>query len=257
MGRCSGELIIDVSPASLRMLIDFPNVEECNQFVMSSEIEAFYLSQYKVSTLADLFPHMKNWFDYGDNKQCNEGGFIDDFCHFSKEGCPHGIVLDKRTKNAIRTGLRFTGKSNMAYASTKFVLMAMAHVDPELPNLRPDWHQFIHRELVNSLSHTKTDLQSRGKFREGWFALVEMMKANHLSKKNLDVSQSQLLLEDPRNAFQDTLQARWDAEKGELVRETEQLKGELAKAKGQAVEAEEKSKNLLQEKELLKEEFRK
>ncbi|KAL2650805.1 hypothetical protein R1flu_018933 [Riccia fluitans] len=71
----------------------------------------------------------------------------------------------------------------------------------------------------------------------------------------VNVSKSRLLLEDSCNAFQDTFQARWDGEKGELVRETQQLKGELAKAKGQAVEAEEKSKNLIQEKELLKEEF--
>ncbi|KAL3698115.1 hypothetical protein R1sor_012191 [Riccia sorocarpa] len=113
------------------------------------------------------------------------------------------------------------------------------------------------QELVNSLGHYKLDAQSKSKFREGWISCVEIVKTYLLSKTSVDVSKGQLLLEDPRNSFLDTIQARWDAEKGELVRETQKLRVELGKAQDQAAELEEKSKNLQQEKELLKEEFNK
>ncbi|KAL3702135.1 hypothetical protein R1sor_020157 [Riccia sorocarpa] len=250
----TGVMELDFSAAGLRSFIKFPTIEECTNLVEPKDIDAYFFDKYGVKTIKQLEPQFKLWFNSHLEKVRNEGWFIDDLCRFSLENRPHGVVLDKRTKLVIRNALRYTSKMNRAYAYSKLVLLAMAHVDPELPHLRPDWHFFINKELVNSLGHSKEDPQSKGKFKEGWTACVEIVKTSMLAKQDVQGVKKQLLLED---AGLDSVQTRWDAEKGELVRETQKLRVELGKAQDQAAELEEKSKNLQEEKELLKEEFSK
>ncbi|KAL2642190.1 hypothetical protein R1flu_009777 [Riccia fluitans] len=75
-----------------------------------------------------------------------------------------------------------------------------------------------------------------GKFREGWQAIVRIVRANFQARQ-ATAKQEPLLLE-ARNAFTNT-RAEWDNEKGKLVREREALKEELNKAKEMAIEAKE------------------
>ncbi|KAL3683642.1 hypothetical protein R1sor_001664 [Riccia sorocarpa] len=103
------------------------------------------------------------------------------------------------------------------------------------PHLRPDWHEWLSAELkAKLLAYLKTDRGSQAKFREGWTAIVEIMKSNFLAAEaHAGSTDSAPLLLEACSSFGD-FQAKWDAKKGQLVRETEKLKTELTKAQGEA-----------------------
>ncbi|KAL2609838.1 hypothetical protein R1flu_028411 [Riccia fluitans] len=122
----------------------------------------------------------------------NEGWFIDDLVFFSSLGREDGKLLDMHAKLVIRQALKWIRRPSSLYTSTTLVLLALAHVDPKEPNLKPDY-QFLAR----------------------------------VARQN---QEGPLLLGDePWNAFGDT-QAQWDAERCELVCERDQLKEDLFKA---------------------------
>ncbi|KAL2641617.1 hypothetical protein R1flu_009204 [Riccia fluitans] len=91
--------------------------------------------------------------------------------------------------------------------------------------------------MVGRLGHGSNDKFSRGKFREGWQAIVRIVCVDFLAKQGTARHEHQPLLREARNAFTNT-KAEWDNEKGELVREREALKEELNKAKEMVAEAE-------------------
>ncbi|KAL2609956.1 hypothetical protein R1flu_028529 [Riccia fluitans] len=69
----------------------------------------------------------------------NEGWFIDELVFFSSQGCEGGKLLDMRAKLVIHQALKWIGRPTSYYTSTTLVLLALAQVDPEEPNLKPDW----------------------------------------------------------------------------------------------------------------------
>ncbi|KAL2610269.1 hypothetical protein R1flu_028842 [Riccia fluitans] len=128
----------------------------------------------------------------------NEGWVVDDFKKFSLECHPNGYALDKQVGLAINQVQRM--------------------VDPR------------------SLGHDRNDKFSGGKFREGWQAIVRLVRADFLAKQA--TTRHEPLLLEAHNAFTNT-RAEWDNEKGELVREREALKEELNKAKEMAAKSKE------------------
>ncbi|KAL3675627.1 hypothetical protein R1sor_025575 [Riccia sorocarpa] len=131
---------------------------------------------------------------------------------------------------------------------TTLVLLAVAHVDPTYAHLRPDWHMFVSSEIRKSLNHEKTDKKSASKFREGWAAIIELVRNEFMAKQAAD-GKEPLYLE-AKNAFSDT-KAKWDNEKCELVRQREELKEELAKAQEPKAQAERREETIRLEKEAL------
>ncbi|KAL3684439.1 hypothetical protein R1sor_002461 [Riccia sorocarpa] len=141
-------------------------------------------------------------------------------------------ILDMRVRLVIRQVLKILGKLSYHFCSTTLVLLAVAHVDPTCAHLRRDWHMFVSFEIRKSLNHDKTDKKSAGKFREGWGAIIELVRNEFMAKQAAASGEEPLYLE-AKNAFSDT-KAEWDNEKCELVRQREELKEELAKAQEQA-----------------------
>ncbi|KAL2608504.1 hypothetical protein R1flu_027077 [Riccia fluitans] len=86
-------------------------------------------------------------------------------------------------------------------------------------------------EISLRLNHTKEDRASTAKFREGWQAVVQLLRTKFLATQMARQNQEDPLLlgDEPRNAFGDT-KAQWDVERCELVRERDQLKEDLLKA---------------------------
>ncbi|KAL3697916.1 hypothetical protein R1sor_011992 [Riccia sorocarpa] len=97
--------------------------------------------------------------------------------------------------------IKLIGKYYMSpYCSQTFVTLAMAHVDPELPHLRPDWHiMVVNFEIVCALSLTKPDLTSKGKFREGWIAVVRILQTLYQANEE-KVGGSKISMRDESNA---------------------------------------------------------
>ncbi|KAL3678456.1 hypothetical protein R1sor_021412 [Riccia sorocarpa] len=203
--------------------------------VSAAEVEKSFKEMFGKSRMKDAFDTIKVWFNFKLDQPRNDGWFVEDFCRFSSENRPHGDILDKRTKFIIRHALKILGRQTLAYCSTRLAFLAMAHVDPQSPHLRPDWHEWLSAELKTKLlAYQKTDRGSQAKFREGWTAIVEIMKSNFLSAEaQAGSTDSTPLLLEACSSFGD-FQAKWDAEKGQLVRETEKLKTELTKAQGEA-----------------------
>ncbi|KAL3688144.1 hypothetical protein R1sor_014453 [Riccia sorocarpa] len=141
----------------------------------------------------------------------------------------------------IRQVLRTLGKLSVTFCSTTLVLLAVAHVDPTLPHLRPDWHIFVSNEIRKSLGHYTSDKKSAGKFREGWGVVIEIVRADFMARQAVD-SMEPLYLE-AKNAFSNT-KAAWDNEKCELVRQRDELKEELARAQELAALAEEREETI-------------
>ncbi|KAL3694091.1 hypothetical protein R1sor_007742 [Riccia sorocarpa] len=226
---------LDISASGLHRIFTFPVMDECTSVVSAAKVEKNLLVMIGETLLKDAFDKIKPWFNCDLEQPRNDGWFVEHFCRFSLEGRPHGEVLDKRTKYIIRHALKILGRQTLAYCSTRLAFLAMAHVDLQSPHLRPDWYEWLSAELkAKLLASTKTDRGSLAKFREGWTAVVELMKSNFLSAEARAGScESTPLLLEACSSFGD-IQAKWDAEKGQLVRETEMLKTELSKAQGQA-----------------------
>ncbi|KAL3680734.1 hypothetical protein R1sor_023690 [Riccia sorocarpa] len=71
-------------------------------------------------------------------------------------------------------------------------------------------------KIRKNLNHEKTDKKSAGKFREGWAAIIDLVR-NEFMAKQAAQSKEPLYLE-AKNAFSDT-KAEWGNEKCELVRQ--------------------------------------
>ncbi|KAL2634112.1 hypothetical protein R1flu_005591 [Riccia fluitans] len=69
----------------------------------------------------------------------DEGWFIDDLVFFSSVGREDGKLLDMREKLVICQALKWIGRPSSLYTSTTLVLLALAHVDPQSPNLAHNW----------------------------------------------------------------------------------------------------------------------
>ncbi|KAL2611932.1 hypothetical protein R1flu_023624 [Riccia fluitans] len=78
------------------------------------------------------------WFNYQNAQPRNEGWFNDDLVFFSLFGHEDGKRLNMCAKLVIRQALKWIGRPSSLYTSTTLVLLALAHVDPEEPNLKPD-----------------------------------------------------------------------------------------------------------------------
>ncbi|KAL2629133.1 hypothetical protein R1flu_013819 [Riccia fluitans] len=96
---------------------------------------------------------------------------------------------------------------------------------------------WVSSKIRGRLGHGSNDKFSRGKFREGWKAIMRIVCADFLAKQATRRHEHEPLLLEAHNAFTNT-KAEWDSEKGKLVREREALKEELNKAKEMVVEVE-------------------
>ncbi|KAL2610138.1 hypothetical protein R1flu_028711 [Riccia fluitans] len=160
----------------------------------------------------------------------------------------------KQTGHKYKKDAWMVGKANRSFCLTTLVLLVVAHVDPRMVDYRPDWHMWVSFEIRGHLGHGGNDKFSGGKFREGWEAIVRIITADFQAKQA--TGRHEPLLLEARNAFINT-KAEWDNEKGELVREREALKEELNKAKEMAVEAEQRTKVVRLEKEVLQQQYTK
>ncbi|KAL3675376.1 hypothetical protein R1sor_025324 [Riccia sorocarpa] len=175
----------------------------------------------------------------------------------TQAGRPCGDVLDRRVKLIIWQALRAVGKPSTTYCNYQIICMAMAHVDPQLPSLRPDWYRWASKEIINSLSHFKSDRQSISKFRDGWTAVVDIMKHSFLKTSGASMTSAGPLLIEQRTVAFDDIQAEWDAEKGKLVLQQETLKSQLKEANQKIAEAEAATEQLRADAESMKTEFAK
>ncbi|KAL2603258.1 hypothetical protein R1flu_008789 [Riccia fluitans] len=133
-----GQLSINVSREGLKEYLDFPGSEDSSCVVSASVIEAEFLHRIGHKFLKDGWTTVARWFDYQNAQPRNEGWFIDDLVFFSSLGREDGNRLDMRVKLVIRQALKWIGRPSSLYTSTTLVLLALAHVDPEEPNLKPD-----------------------------------------------------------------------------------------------------------------------
>ncbi|KAL3698629.1 hypothetical protein R1sor_012705 [Riccia sorocarpa] len=193
--------------------------------------EAFPRS-VRVRLSQKLLCGVKVWFDYMGGTKQNEGWNIDELRYFAKSG--RDPALDKKCKLVMRQALKTIGRTSHIYCSTTVAFLAIAHVDPELENLRPDWHAWCAKEIRFRLRHSKTDKHSKAKFREGWQAVVELVTRDFLARQAARLQQQSQVLQleyssDAKNAFAET-KVVWDAERGELIAERERLRTELEEA---------------------------
>ncbi|KAL3675567.1 hypothetical protein R1sor_025515 [Riccia sorocarpa] len=187
---------VDLSESGLKKLVDFPAMGQCSQVV--------------------------------------RGWNIDELRYFAKSG--RDPALDKKCKLVMRQALKTIGRTSHIYYSTTVAFLAIAHVDPELENLRPDWHAWCANEIRFRLRHSKTDKHSKAKFREGWQAVVELVTSEFLARQAARLQQQSQVLQleyssDAKNAFAET-KVVWDAESvfkvWGLGMITDNVQGELA-----------------------------
>ncbi|KAL3697121.1 hypothetical protein R1sor_011197 [Riccia sorocarpa] len=250
------EYNIDISVESLKRLVDFPAAGDCAKIVPPSVIEKAFFDHCGQKHKKDAWKVIVPWFRFNLNnaQPRSEGWVIDDFRKFTLENHPHGSLLDMRVRPVIRQVLKTLGKQSQLYCSTTLVLLAVAHVDPTCAHLRPNWHMFVSSEIRKSLNHEKTDKKSAGKFREGWAAIIDLVRNEFMAKQA--VAGKEPLYLEAKNAFSDT-KAEWDSEKCELVRQREELKEELAKAQELKAQAERREETIRLEKEALEVEYSK
>ncbi|KAL3678819.1 hypothetical protein R1sor_021775 [Riccia sorocarpa] len=251
------EYPIDISVEGLKKLVDFPTAGDCVKVVAPSKIEKMFSDHCGIPNKKDAWKAIAPWFGFPlKNAQArSEGWIVDDFRKFTLEKHPHGSVLDMRVRLVIRQVLKILGKLSYHFCSTTLVLLAVAHVDPTCAHLQPDWHMFVSSEIRKSLNHEKTDKKSAGKFREGWKAIIELVRNEFMAKQAAASGKEPLYLE-AKNAFSDT-KAEWDNEKCELVRQREELKEELAKAQELKAQAERREETIRLEKKALEVEYSK
>ncbi|KAL2653598.1 hypothetical protein R1flu_021726 [Riccia fluitans] len=116
------------------------------------------------------------------------------------------------------------GQANRSFCSTTLVLLAVAHVDPRMADYHPNWHMWVSSEIRGYLGHDRNDKFLRGKFREGWWAIMRIVCADFLARQV--TTRHQPLLLEAHNAFTNN-RAEWDNKKRELVHEEKLLKKSL------------------------------
>ncbi|KAL2653487.1 hypothetical protein R1flu_021615 [Riccia fluitans] len=141
-----GQLLVNVSREGLKEYMVFPGSDDSSRVVCASVIETR-----------------------------NEGWFIDELVFFSSQGREDGKLLDMRAKLVIRQALKWIGRPSSSYTSTTLVLLALAQVDPQSLNLKPDWYAWISEQISLRLNHTKEDRANIAKFWEGWQAVVQLL----------------------------------------------------------------------------------
>ncbi|KAL2635556.1 hypothetical protein R1flu_007035 [Riccia fluitans] len=214
----NSKYIMDLSAASLRKLVDFLVKGKHRRIVLPSKVKAEFLKltgrKYKKDAWQDIAP----WFGFSltHSQPCSEGWIVDDFKKFSLEGHPDGYVLDKQVCLVINQVRRMVGKANCSFYSITLVLLVVAHVHPRMANYRPEWHMWDSFEIRGRLGHDRNDKFLEGKFREGWQAIMRIVRVDFLAKQA--TTRHEPLLLEARNAFTNT-KAEWDSEKGELVHE--------------------------------------
>ncbi|KAL2609222.1 hypothetical protein R1flu_027795 [Riccia fluitans] len=225
------------------------------RIVPPSKVEVEFLKQTDRKYKKDAWQDIAPWFGFSltHSQPRSKGWVVDDFKKFSLEGHPNGYALDKQVRLVINQVQRMVGKANHSFYSTTLVLLVVPHVDPRMADYCPDWHMWVSLNRGH-LDHGGNDKFSRGKFREGWEAIMRIVTADFLAKQA--TARHEPLLLKARNAFTNT-RAEWDSEKEELVREREALKEELNKAKEMATEAEQRTKAIRLEKEALQQQYTK
>ncbi|KAL3691786.1 hypothetical protein R1sor_005437 [Riccia sorocarpa] len=232
---------VDLSDSGLKKLVDFPAMGPCSRVVPGSVIEKHFLDQLGCDCLKNSYEGVKVWFDYTGGTKRNEGWNIDELRYFANS------LLDKKCKLVMRQALKTIGRTSHIYCSTTVAFLAIAHVDPELENLRPDWHAWCANEIRFCLRHSKTDKHSKAKFREGWQAVVELVTRDFLARQAARLQQQSQVLQleyssDAKNAFVET-KVVWDAKRGELIAERERLRTELEEAQSREEKEEWEAKN--------------
>ncbi|KAL2620714.1 hypothetical protein R1flu_000919 [Riccia fluitans] len=135
-----GQLPVNVSREGLKEYLVFPSSEDLSRVVTASVIEAKILHRIGHKSLKDAWTTVARWFDYRNAQLRNEGRFIDELVFFSSQGCEDGKLLNLRAKLVIPQALKRIGRPSSSYTSTTLVLLALAEVDLEEPNLKPDWY---------------------------------------------------------------------------------------------------------------------
>ncbi|KAL2642163.1 hypothetical protein R1flu_009750 [Riccia fluitans] len=133
-----GQLPVNVSREGLKEYLVFPGSKDSSYVVSASIIEAEFLRCAGHKSLKDAWTIVAHWFNYQNAQPRNEGWFIDNLVFFSSTGRENGKQLDMRTRLIIRQALKWIGRLLSLYTSTTLVLLALAHVDPKEPNLKPD-----------------------------------------------------------------------------------------------------------------------
>ncbi|KAL2612580.1 hypothetical protein R1flu_024272 [Riccia fluitans] len=250
-----GQLPVNLSREGLKEYLVFPGSEDSSRVVSATVIEAELLRCIGHKSLKDAWTTVAPWFDYWNAQPRNEGWFINYLVFFSSQGHENGKLLDMRAKLIICQALKWIGRPSSLYTSTTLVLLALVHVDPEEPNLKPDWYAWVFEQISFRLNHTKDDRASTAKFREGWQAMTQLLRTQFLARIQTQNQEGPLLLGDePHNAFGNTC-VQWDAERCELVRERDQLKEDLLKAQDVLVDAAQWEEALRVEHERLQEEY--
>ncbi|KAL2633350.1 hypothetical protein R1flu_004829 [Riccia fluitans] len=175
-----GQLPVNVSREGLKEYLVFLGSEDSSRVVSASVIEVEFLHRFGHKSLKDGWTTEARSFDYRNAQPRNEGWFIDDLIFFSSDGCEDGKLLDMRAKLVIRQALKWIGRPSSLYTSTSLVLLALAHVDLEEPNLKPDLYAWISEHISLRLNHTKEDRASTAKFWEGWQAVVQLLRSQFL-----------------------------------------------------------------------------
>ncbi|KAL2610960.1 hypothetical protein R1flu_022652 [Riccia fluitans] len=203
--NAQGQLPVNLSREGLKEYLVFPGSEDSSRVVSASVIEAEFLCHTGHKSLKDAWTMVAPWFDYRNAQPRNEGWFIDYLVFFSSQGPKNGKLLDMHAKLVIRQALKWIGRPSSLYTNITLVLLALAHVDPEEPNLKPDWYAWVFEQISFRLNHTKDDRASTTKFREGWQVVTQLLRTQFLARIQMQNQESPLLLGDePRNACGDT-----------------------------------------------------
>ncbi|KAL2643549.1 hypothetical protein R1flu_011136 [Riccia fluitans] len=148
-----GQLPINVSREGLKEYLLFPGSKDSSYVVSASVIEVEFLHRTGHKSLKNAWTTIARWFDYRNAQPRNEGWFIDELVFFSSQGCEDGKLLDMCAKLVICQALKWIGRLLLSYTSIILVLLALAQVDPQSPNLKPDWCK-----LVRERDQLKDDL---------------------------------------------------------------------------------------------------
>ncbi|KAL2649310.1 hypothetical protein R1flu_017438 [Riccia fluitans] len=142
-----GQLPVNLSREGLKEYLVFPGSEDSSRVVSASVIEARFLHRTGYKSLKDAWTMVAPWFDYRNAQPRNEGWFIDYLVFFSSQGRENGKLLDMHAKLVICQALKWIGRPSSLYTSTTLVLLALAHVDPEEPNLKPNWYAWVFEQI--------------------------------------------------------------------------------------------------------------
>ncbi|KAL2632843.1 hypothetical protein R1flu_004322 [Riccia fluitans] len=133
-----GQLLVNVSRKELKEYLDFPGSEDSSRVVSASVIESEFLRRIGHKSVKEAWMTVARWFGYRNAQPRNEGWFIDELVFFSSARREVGKLLDMHAKLIICQALKWIERPLSLYTSTTLVLLALAHVDPEESNLKPN-----------------------------------------------------------------------------------------------------------------------